>query len=63
MQRRLFTAIIALASIPGLAPGQDESATLPAQLPTTVPASQESPPPAPVSAGSAAPAPVSGESV
>jgi hypothetical protein len=43
MRKQLFAALLALAVIPGLAPGGDESSTSPASLPTAVPASQVAP--------------------
>jgi hypothetical protein len=53
MRKQLFTAMLALAAIPGFALGKDESSTPPALLATSGPASQPAYPPSPVSAESA----------
>jgi Putative beta barrel porin-7 (BBP7) len=44
MRKQLFTIILALAAIPGLAVGQDKASTPPALLPTAWPASQTASP-------------------
>jgi Putative beta barrel porin-7 (BBP7) len=52
MPKQVFTAMLALAAINGLALGGDESLTPPALQPTSVPASQAASPPSPVSTAS-----------
>jgi len=50
MRKQVFTAMLALAAIPGFAFGWDESTTPPGTLSTSVSGSQAAPPASPVSA-------------
>jgi hypothetical protein len=55
MRKQWFPAMLALAAIPGLAPGGDESTTPPARLSPSVPTNQAASPYSPASAEPAAP--------